>query len=159
MKKILLLCAFVTSLFILSGCATHTVTTTTAKDGTVTVTEKSKADPLLTKTVEQYDNFYGLDFNFLGTSGFSPFHIKVGLGSAAFRTLPTSSNQVHVAALNRTAHNNRSLIQQADDENMASGTNALPAAAYLGPNVTTLNPIVQGVPATANPVSTNTAAK
>ena len=128
-----------------TGCATSKTTTT--KDGT-TITS-TRTDPLLTKTVEESSRIYGLDFNFLGGSSFSPFHIKVGIANTKYSSLPTGTSQIYTAPYNTTDHHNYSLIQQADDGNVTTIAPGLPSAAYIGPNIATLNPISAVNPAVA----------
>lgn len=142
----------------LAGCETHSYYHIQQVKNGVTndiVKIHSASDPLLAKVVEQDDHGYGLDFNFMGSSSYSPFHIKVGIFDTTYRSVPTSTNFVYSAPYNATMHRNYSLIQQAADENVTTSSNGLPANAYIGPNVSTLNPIV-GNPTTAG-ASTTTA--
>ena len=142
MKKLLTVLTVATVASVLTGCATASRTTVTNKSGLVISQEKQRTDPLLSKSVEDDSILYGLDFNFLGSSSLSPFHVKLGIARTVYRSIPTATNTVYSAAYNKTGHLNASLIQQSGDENVST-TEPLPVQAFVGPNVQTLNPIVQ----------------
>jgi len=145
----------------LAGCATYQKTTTFTlnKDGTtnsVVVSESGRTDPLLTKTTEQTMTGSGVDLDFLGLANyFSPFHLKFGNFGTTYSSLPTATSPVYTAPFATTSHENSSIIQHAWDRNVST-TGPLPAAAYLGPNISTLNPIVQ--PTTVTTTTTTTPA-
>jgi ABC-type oligopeptide transport system substrate-binding subunit len=160
MKRILTtLTAALTLAALLTGCATQTSTTTTSTNGVVTVVTTDKSDPLLTKIVIQRTKGTGIDFDLLGIASYvSPVKFKVGNFDVTTMTIPTCASNKWTAALNSTAHANASLIEIAGDDNISTTTN-LPDQAFIGPNVQTLNPIVQNANLPAVSVATNAVAK
>jgi hypothetical protein len=132
----------------LAGCATYQKTTTISfnKDGStnaITIAESGRTDPLLTKTLEQNNTGSGVDLDFCGLANyFSPFHLKFGNFGTTYSSLPTSEKPVYTAPYNTTSHENASIIQHAADRNVSTTTN-LPTQAFIGPNISVLNPIVQ----------------
>ncbi len=145
-----------------AGCATHQQTTTIRfnPDGTtnsITIAVRDRTDPILSKVFESDVTGSGVDLDFMGLGNyFSPFKLKFGNFDTTTRTLPTSNSNLFTAPYNVTLHHNASLIQNAGDNNASSTTN-LPAQAFIGPNIQTLNPAVQpAAPAAAPATNTNT---
>jgi len=142
------LAVVIAALALASGCATYQKTTTITfnKDGStnaVVIAESGRTDPLLTKTMEQDNTGSGVDLDFCGLANyFSPFHLKFGNFGTTYSSLPTAEKPVFTAPYNTTSHENASIIQHAADRNVSTTTN-LPPAAFVGPNVQVLNPIVQ----------------
>lgn len=147
-----------------SGCATYSKTTTyslgqNGQTNSITVTEKGRTDPLLTKVVEQDVNGSGVDLDFFGIANyFSPFKLKFGNFNTIYRSIPTSIGTIASAPYNVTAHDNSSIIQHAGDDNVSTSTN-LPNQAFIGPNVQVLNPeqpVASGTGIASSLVSSNT---
>lgn len=116
MKKNIIYSTLIVSIIGLSGCVTAN------------------------KQVLEKSTVFGFRAKTPGPSG-TTLEIMFGLGRNEYFSNPTSTNPVYAGKWGSVVHANLGLFNQAADESYGTDSNAVPAPAYVNPQISTTYPL------------------